>query len=369
MVYDPSTGNEVDAADWDIDQIEAWLAWYEKAMSYDRTRYSADNNALLDLKNSDAIQDKVRQRNDPEGYTFDQKKKTAGRDAQRIKAANDAIDAFEKLNHANSFLDYDPAVVEKELREVVADPGKMDQKGYPLCGADTYLRLFAVHHPDAYVAFVVALLTTGTGTLGAQTVTAPKSVREKNLWSQKMRISEWVASASLRIQSNTAGYDTVHQARGTVNPIPYFKHWNAQLAGMTSLSEVKAWLRAADPNLPVTMRSYRVTPTPRAAIADLNAAFGAGEAIALMINGDIVDNAYGKKVGSHIGAHLVTLASDIHQTSDGTNYIGEVLTWGAKKRIVFRYDELSKAIFGYVAADLAQFNPGGGQGGADDGQQ
>ncbi len=224
-----------------------------------------------------------------------------------------------------------------------------------------------MHHPAAYVAFVVALLTTGTGTLGAQTVTAPKTVREIDLWSGKMRISEWVATASLRIGANTPGYNTIHQASGIGHKKIFFKNWNALIAGGTGPGEIKAWLRAADPNLPVTMQSYWATKTPRAVVADINAAFKAGQAVALAINADIVGNDYDHKISPfHLGGHLVTLASDILLTSDGANYIGDVLTWGDKQRIVFRYDQLSTAIFGYVAVNLTQFDATGRQGGDDD---
>jgi hypothetical protein len=83
------------------------------------------------------------------------------------------------------------------------------------------------------------------------------------------------------------------------------------------------------------------------------------------IHDDIVGNGYDQKVSPiGVGGHLVLLAGAILPTSGSQNYwrnyIGEVLTWGDKQRIVFRSGQLRRAIYGYVAADLAGFDGGGG---------
>jgi hypothetical protein len=112
-----------------------------------------------------------------------------------------------------------------DLKKVVADPSYMDQKEYPICGADTYLRMYAVHHPEAYIGLVTSLFQTGTGTLGKQTITIPSSVRDNQLSTAKMHITEWIATASLRIQSNKF-YGSIIRSGGSWN---FPKSWHAGL--------------------------------------------------------------------------------------------------------------------------------------------
>ena len=342
-----------DAADWTSDQIDNWMAAYEQLASAFRSDYADEANKVRTLMESQKYKDEKQAKTDPIGYKFDKAKTGIARDQEKIKAAHARIDAYDQGDHSNDVFQPALATVVRDLKAIVDDPAYMDQKQYPICGADTYMRTFATHQPELYVAMVIDLMTTGTGRLGAQVITAPKSVKDKHLFATKMHIAEWVAAASLRVESNLL-YGNVIQ--GSESKLNFPKNWHAGLAGMTSLKEVRDWFLATGvPKTALAMESHVVEATPLTMITKINVAFLAGHAVALMVNQDAVGNKPDKSISPAIlFRHLVTLASDIRLV-DG-NYMADVMTWGAKKRMVCKQSQMSRTFLGYVSADLSSLN-------------
>jgi hypothetical protein len=243
----------------------------------------------------------------------------------------------------------------QELRTIVDNPSYMDQKDYPICGPDTYMRTFATKRPELYVAMVIDLMTTGKGRLGTQDITVPKSVKEKELSLHKMHIAEWVAAASLRVQSNELYGNVI---RGSRSSLGLLKNLHAGLAGMTTANEVRNWFIAAGvPENDVHMKSHLVGPTPDGMITEINDVFKAGHAVALLVNPKAVSNEPDKSISRAIAyRHVVTLASEILLESD--NYLAKVMTWGSTKRMVCKKSEMSRTFLGYISADLSSLtNP------------
>ena len=187
-----------DAAAWTSDQIDNWMDAYERLGSGFRSDYGDEANKVRTLMESQKYKDEKQAKTDPIGYKFDKAKTGIARDPVKIKAAHARIDAYDQGDHSNDVFQPALATVVRDLKAIVDDPVYMDQKQYPICGADTYMRTFATHQPELYAVMVIDLMTTGTGRLGAQVITAPKSVKEKHLFATKMHIAEWVAAASLR---------------------------------------------------------------------------------------------------------------------------------------------------------------------------
>jgi hypothetical protein len=341
MVYNFNTKQHVDAADWELSDIKIWEQWYNGQSNNLKRFYKDDFDALQELRKTDRIKEEIR---------FEANKSDITRDPRKVGQATMLVAQFDAERYDPQWaFNFDKDRVVQELLEVVNDPAKMDQKGYPICGADTYLRIYAIHHPDAYVQYAIDLLKTGIGRLGTQVVQAPREIKAKDMFARDMRMSDWVATASLRSQSNKIMKNITQSGNN------FFKEMSSGAAGSTMLGDVKKWfLRAGIPPEGVVEKSHYLTNTSARNLADINQRFRDGWAIELMINADIVDNALGHKIKPALTFHLVTVASEIMVTSDGRNYIGEVMTWGSRKRIRFKASQLGRAILGYVAADISK---------------
>jgi hypothetical protein len=348
MVWQPDQNKRVDAADWTDEELTKWQTWYFKETPENQKTFLKDNNAVLQM---------IAKRGKAEAKFQESKQamtRLPGRDEiDRARELLMGLLAEEPTGWV--FNDIDPIKAVKELNAAIQEPGAMDQAGFPICGADTYLRIYAIHHPLEYVRFAIDILKTGTGRLGKQTVTAPHEIRARKKFEDEVHISEWIMTASLRSQSNLFF--------GSITATSDFAvggKWLAGLSGMTTVPEMKGWFQAA--GVPAkAMKSEDFTfslfgGSDKDTIAEINRLFQQGRAVALAIHGDIVNNPIDHEIPADPGGgHFVTLASTFVLT--GKNYIADAYTWGGAKKMRFTSGQISRAIHGYVAVDMRQFAP------------
>jgi hypothetical protein len=280
-------------------------------------------------------------------------------DQQEISEAKDLlVPLFTEDPSGWVFSNVDPKKAASELNKAIQDPGAMNQAGFPICGADTYLRMYAIYHPLEYVRFALDLLRTGSGRLGRQVVTAPEEIQARKEFSDEVHISEWIMTASLRSQTNRI-FSSITEA----SDYAFGGKLLAGMSGCTTVAEMKGWFHDAGvPDKAMQSEDFSGMygifggSSNKTTIKGINRLFRQGRAVALAIHGDIVGNPIDHEIPwDPTGGHFVTLASTFVLTAN--NYIADAYTWGGTKRMCFTSDQISRAITGYVAVDMSQFTP------------
>lgn len=345
MVWNQSQNKREDAAGWTDDELTAWQNWYMDETPETQEKFLTDNNAVLQM---------IAKRGRAESE-FQQSRQPMTRppDQQEIREAEGLLLGLVTEDSSGwVFSNVDPSKAVNELYKAIQDPGAMNQAGFPICGADTYLRMYAIYHPLEYVRFAIALLRTGRGRLGRQVVTAPKEIQARKEFSDEVHISEWIMTASLRSQTNRF-FSSITEA----SDYAFGGKLLAGVSGCTTVGEMKGWFHDAGvPDKAIQSDMWVFGSSDETTIKEINQLFTQGRAVALAIHGDIVGNPIDHEIASDpLGGHFVTLASTFVLTSN--NYIADAYTWGGRKRMCFTRGQIGRAITGYVAVDMSQFTP------------
>ena len=117
------------------------------------------------------------------------------------------------------------------IRQRAKTPELISQENAALCGPAAFMYCIAKQDKEAYIRYVVDLLTTGEGHLGDLIVTPSADClkAEMPLDKDKIHAVDWIALASLRDSSNA---------------IASMKSPASHFAGITLPSSMEAWFRA-----------------------------------------------------------------------------------------------------------------------------
>jgi hypothetical protein len=260
------------------------------------------------------------------------------------------------------------------LKTIVDDPVNLDQRDYPICGANAFLHSVAVRQPEEYVAYVLKLIERGSADIRALHVDSPESVKGKKRLpvqppgagapGRRIDIASWVAMASLRASENTFLYKSVARMGGKRGP----GLWHAGIKGMSSTKEVAGWFTKAGYTdvdfTDNTVKAYLVGSSAVDAnkLVELGGKFPEHEIVLAVNSGQIdVDNP-SQRPTTKGADHFLRLASKVAERGDFAYF--RVWSWGAVKEMKVKKEDVPRVVYGYVVAKPPQDEVAAPRGGA-----
>jgi hypothetical protein len=149
-----------------------------------------------------------------------------------VKAANAAIDAFEKSSVLSQWVFLDKATIVREMRLRVSDPFQIGQGGQPFCGPAAVLFELVRKQPLRYVQICQSLFESGGLQATTRWISASEDLRQASRGDLKMGQADWMVLATLRESENL------------LFPVePNAPELIRNIAGMTKSWEMRGWIR------------------------------------------------------------------------------------------------------------------------------
>lgn len=153
-------------------------------------------------------------------------------DSTLTRAANAAINAFEKSSTPSQWVFLDKATIVKDLRSRVSDPFQINQGGQPFCGPAAVLFELVRKQPLRYVQICQSLFESGGFQSTTRWISASNSLRQASRGDLKMGQADWMVLATLRESENL------------LFPVePNAPEMIRNIAGMTKSWEMRGWIR------------------------------------------------------------------------------------------------------------------------------